>query len=97
MVELLAPAGSRESLVAAIESGANAVYLAGNMFGARAYASNFGPEELREAIRFAHLRGVAIHVTVNTIVAEDELEQLADYLRFLDEAGAACQHADVRA
>ena len=88
MVELLAPAGSRESLVAAIESGANAVYLAGNMFGARAYASNFGPEELREAIRFAHLRGVAIHVTVNTIVAEDELEQLADYLRFLDEAGA---------
>ena len=88
MVELLAPAGSRESLAAAVESGADAVYLAGNMFGARAYASNFDEEGLREAIHFAHLRGVHVHVTVNTIVDDTELPRLADYLRFLYEAGA---------
>ena len=78
MVELLAPAGSREALVAAVENGANAIYLAGNAFGARAYASNFDREALR----------VAIHVTVNTIVADEEMEPLRDYLRFLYEAGA---------
>ena len=88
MVELLAPAGSREALRAAVENGANAIYLAGNAFGARAYANNFDREELREAIHFAHLRNVAIHVTVNTIVADEELEPLKDYLRFLYEAGA---------
>ena len=83
MVELLAPAGSREALVAAVESGANAVYLAGNMFGARAYANNVDEEGLREAIRFAHLRGVLINVTVNTIVGDEEIPALRDYLRFL--------------
>lgn len=88
MVELLAPAGSREALVAAVESGANAIYLAGNMFGARAYASNFDKEGLKEAIHFAHLRGVLINVTVNTIVGDEELPALRDYLRFLYEAGA---------
>ena len=88
MVELLAPAGSREALVAAVENGANAIYLAGNAFGARAYASNFDREALREAIHFAHLRKVAIHVTVNTIVADEEMGPLRDYLRFLYEAGA---------
>jgi len=88
LVELLAPAGSREALVAAVENGANAIYLAGNAFGARAYASNFDREALREAIHFAHLRKVAIHVTVNTIVADEEMGPLRDYLRFLYEAGA---------
>ncbi|WP_337544024.1 U32 family peptidase [Mitsuokella jalaludinii] len=88
MVELLAPAGSREALVAAVENGANAIYLAGNAFGARAYASNFDREALRAAIHFAHLRHVAIHVTVNTIVADEEMGPLRDYLRFLYEAGA---------
>ena len=88
LVELLAPAGSREALIAAVENGANAVYLAGNVFGARAYAANFDREGLREAIRFAHLRDVAIHVTVNTIVDDEELPELRDYLRFLYEAGA---------
>lgn len=87
MVELLAPAGTREALVAAIESGANAVYLAGNMFGARAYADNFDEEGMKEAVRLAHLRGVQIHVTVNTIVDDSELPQLREYLRFLDSAG----------
>ena len=88
MIELLAPAGSREALVAAVESGADAVYLAGNMFGARAYADNFDEEGMREAIRFAHLRGVHVHVTVNTIMDSRELPELKKYLRFLHEAGA---------
>ena len=88
MVELLAPAGSREALVAAVENGADAVYLAGNRFGARAYAENFDDAAMREAIRYAHLRGVAVHVTVNTAVDDTELSALADDLRFLEEAGA---------
>lgn len=88
LVELLAPAGSREALIAAVESGANAVYLAGNMFGARAYANNFDEDGLRWAIRFAHLRGVLINVTVNTIVSDEEIPAVRDYLRFLYEAGA---------
>ena len=88
MVELLAPAGSREALAAAVENGADAVYLAGNRFGARAYAENFDEEGLREAIRYAHLRSVAVHITVNTAVDDTELSGLADYLRFLEDAGA---------
>lgn len=88
MIELLAPVGSREALTAAVESGADAVYLAGNMFGARAYADNFDEEGLREAIAFAHRRDVRVHVTVNTIVREEEMKALAHYLRFLYEAGA---------
>ncbi|MBQ1919938.1 MAG: U32 family peptidase, partial [Selenomonas sp.] len=88
MVELLAPAGSREALIAAVESGANAVYLAGSQFGARAYANNFDEDGLREAIHFAHLRDVLINVTVNTIVDDTEIPALKDYLRFLRDAGA---------
>ena len=88
MIELLAPAGSREALTAAVESGADAVYLAGNMFGARAYADNFDEDGMKEAIRFAHLRGVHVHVTVNTIMDSRELPELKKYLRFLHEAGA---------
>ncbi len=88
LVELLAPAGSREAFQAAVESGADAVYLAGPSFGARAYADNFDEDGLREAIRFAHLRGVRVHVTVNTIVDDQELSRLAEYLRFLYATGA---------
>ena len=87
MVELLAPAGSREALTAAVESGANAVYLAGRCFGARAYADNFDGDSLREAVRFAHLRHVAVHVTVNTIVSDEELPELEEYLCFLYDIG----------
>ena len=83
MVELLAPAGTREALIAAVESGADAVYLAGDHFGARAYASNFAADDLRWAVHFAHLRNVRINVTVNTIVGDTEMTALADYLRFL--------------
>jgi len=87
MIELLAPVGSKEALVAAVESGANAVYLGGRMFGARHYAPNFSDEELAEAVRFAHLRGVAVLVTVNTLVDDSELTMLSDYLRHLYHIG----------
>ena len=86
MVELLAPAGSFEALKAAVEAGADAVYLAGEKFGARAYAENFAGDELIKAVEFAHLRGVAVHVTVNTIVADEELDEFAAYLKFLRRA-----------
>lgn len=88
MIELLAPVGSKEALVAAVESGADAVYLAGKMFGARAYAANFENDELCEAVLFAHKRNVSVDVAVNTIVDNSEFEELADYLRFLYKAGA---------
>ncbi len=88
MIELLAPAGSRESLIAAVEAGADAVYLAGSQFGARAYADNFDDDALAEAIRFAHLRGVHIHVTVNTMVLDEELDDVRRYLQFLEKVGA---------
>ncbi|MBQ3441784.1 MAG: U32 family peptidase [Selenomonadaceae bacterium] len=86
MVELLAPAGSFEALKAAVEAGADAVYLAGEKFGARAYAENFAGEQLIKAVEFAHLRGVAVHVTVNTIISDTELDEFAQYLKFLRRA-----------
>ena len=86
MVELLAPAGSFEALKAAVEAGADAVYLAGEKFGARAYAQNFTGEQLIKAVEFAHLRGVAVHVTVNTIISDTELDEFAQYLKFLRRA-----------
>ena len=73
---------------AAVESGADAIYLSGKMFGARAYANNFDEQGLKEAIEFAHLRNVKIHVTVNTLVDNSEIPALADYFRFLYEIGA---------
>ena len=84
--EVLAPAGSMEALVAAVSSGADAVYLGGIRFGARAYASNFNEESMIEAVKYCHLRGVKVYVTVNTLVYEDELDALRDYLRFLYDA-----------
>ena len=86
MIELLAPAGSFEALRAAVEAGADAVYLAGEKFGARAYAENFAGEQMLKAVEFAHLRGVAVHVTVNTIIADEELDEFAEYLKFLRRA-----------
>lgn len=88
MIELLAPVGNRDALVAAVESGADAVYLAGQNFGARAYAANFDNEALKEAIDFAHKRGVSVDVTVNTLVDDGEFEDLAAYLCFLYNVGA---------
>lgn len=88
MIELLAPVGSYEALVAAVESGADAVYLAGKMFGARASAPNFTDEELADAVRYAHLRGVRVYVTVNTLVDDSEIIVLTEYLRYLYQINA---------
>ena len=78
--ELLAPAGSFEILRAVIEAGADAVYVGGSRFGARAYAGNFSQEELLEALDYAHLRGRKIYLTVNTLLKNEELSELYDYL-----------------
>ena len=87
-VELLAPAGSYESMVAAIHAGADAVYMGGLKFGARAYADNPGNDRLREAIEYVHLHGRRLYLTVNTLMKERELEEeLYDYLADLYETG----------
>jgi len=85
--ELLAPAGSMEALKAAVAAGADAVYLGGTRFSARRFAANFDDDALREAVDYAHIHGVAVHVTVNTLVHDAELPALADYLIFLYEIG----------
>jgi Collagenase and related proteases len=85
--ELLAPAGSMESLKAAVNAGADAVYLAGKQFGARRYAVNFDDTDLKEAVNYAHLREVKVYVTVNTLIKDHELPDLARYLLFLYETG----------
>lgn len=81
--ELLAPAGSFEALIAAIEAGADAVYVGGKSFGARAFAKNFDIEELERAAVYARLHGVKLYVTVNTLVLDKEVGALADYARAL--------------
>lgn len=85
--ELLAPAGSKESLVAAINAGADAVYLGGSRFGARNYAENFDQSALRDAVQYAHIRGVRVYVTVNTLVRGSELPDTARFILFLYGAG----------
>ncbi len=87
-LELLAPAGDLERLTAAVAYGADAVYLAGSRYGMRAFAGNFDGIGLREAIAFAHSKGVAVHVTVNTNPRNDELEGLPEYLERLQDWGA---------
>jgi U32 family peptidase len=85
--ELLAPAGSPESLRAAVSAGADAVYLSGKQFGARKYAANFSDNEIIDGIRLAHSRGVRVYVTVNTLIHDRELAGVADYLVWLYTAG----------
>lgn len=82
-VELLAPAGDQESLIAAIQNGANAIYLGGTLFNARAFAKNFDKEQLLWAVEYAHLRNVRIFVTVNTLYKDDEIKELIDYIDYL--------------
>lgn len=86
-VELLAPAGSPDAFYAAVNAGADAVYLAGAKFGARAYAQNFTTEELISCIRYGNLIGCRVYLTVNTLMKEEELAQLYDVLLPLYEAG----------
>ena len=78
-IEILAPSGSRASMIGAINAGANAIYLAGKRFGARAYANNFEDHDLYEVIRYAHLRGVLVYVAINTLVYDDEIDALLEY------------------
>ena len=85
--ELLAPAGDRERLRMAVLYGADAVYLAGTSFGMRSFAGNFTPEELPEAVAWAHDHGVRVHVTVNTMPRNNEAVRLPAYLEQLQEAG----------
>ncbi|MBQ2747331.1 MAG: U32 family peptidase, partial [Firmicutes bacterium] len=87
MTELLAPAGNMEALRAAISNGCDAVYLGMQKFGARAYSDNFDYESLKEAVDYAHLRDVKIFVTMNTIVFEDELEEMKAQVNMLNEIG----------
>ena len=87
MTELLAPAGSREALAAAVQNGADAVYLGVDGFNARRGARNFPPEELRGAVAYCHLRGVRVYLTLNTLVTDRELHALASTARVASEAG----------
>lgn len=87
MTELLAPAGSMEALKAAISNGCDAIYLGLQKFGARAYASNFDLESLQEAVNYAHLRDVKIYVTMNTIVFENEIEEMKAQMDALNGIG----------
>lgn len=86
-VELLAPAGSFESMVAAVNAGADAVYIGGTKFGARAFANNLDEEAMKRAIDFVHLHDVSLYMTVNTLFKEEELEQLYGYIKPLYEQG----------
>ncbi len=86
-VEILAPCGSYDILKSAISAGADACYLGGKQFGARAYATNFGDDVIYDALDYAHLHGVKIYLTVNTLLKESEMSSLFEYLRPLYEAG----------
>ena len=81
MMELLAPAGSMESLRAAVQNGANAVYLGCGNFNARQSAKNFTPQTLVEAIKYCHVRGVEVHLTINTLVTDREMKEVAELIR----------------
>jgi len=88
MPEIVAPAGGEESLRAAVENGADAVYLGGKKFGARHYAENFANEQLADAVKYAHSKGAKIYVTVNTLIKESEINELVSYLEFLSSVKA---------
>lgn len=86
-IELLSPAGDMERLRMAVTYGADAVYLAGSDFGMRAFAGNFTPDQLREAVAFCHARGVKVHVTCNTMPRNDEVSRLPAWLELIADAG----------
>ena len=81
--ELLCPAGNFKMLEAAIYNGADAVYLSGNKFGARKFANNFNNEEIIEAIRLAHLYGVKVYITINTLIKDEEVEEFINFVEFI--------------
>lgn len=88
MMELLAPAGSFEALRAAVQSGADAVYLGGTKFSARSSCANFDISELEKSITYCHQRGTAVHIAANTLIKENECEEFLDYLGVLNDIGA---------
>ena len=87
-IEILAPAGGFESVIAAVRSGADAVYVGEKQFSARSSAHNFDPGELKRAVAYCHIHGVKLYVTLNTIVFDDEFEELADAIKTAAEADA---------
>ena len=82
-IELLAPAGNMENLKAAVMAGCDAVYLGGMNFGARAFSKNFSNDEIVEAIKYCHLYGVKVYVTINTLIYESEVDLFMEYVDFL--------------
>lgn len=86
-IELLVPAGGREQFLAAVENGADAIYVGGQLFNARAGAQNFNNDELVLALDYAHKRGVKVYVTMNTLLSDDELEPALRYASFLYDSG----------
>ena len=87
MLELLAPAGSMDSLKAAVQNGANAVYLGVGAFNARQSAKNFTPQTLAEAVKYCHIRGVKVHLALNTLVSDREMGELCELIRHASTAG----------
>ncbi len=87
MIELLSPAGSMEALRAAVQNGANAVYLGCGTFNARQSAKNFTPQSLAEAVKYCHIRGVAVHLTLNTLVSDREVDACVELIRHAAECG----------
>ena len=85
-VELLCPAGNRKMLEMAVHNGADAVYLSGTKFGARKFANNFTNEEIVEAINYAHLYGVKVYITINTLIKDNEIEEFLEYVEFIHKA-----------
>lgn len=85
--ELLSPAGNMEMLKYAIMYGADAIYLAGTKYGARKFAQNFSDKELEEAINYAHLYGVNIYITINTLIYEEEVDDFLDYVKYITRIG----------
>ena len=85
--ELLAPAGNMATLKAAVQNGADAVYIGGKMYGARAFANNFTLDEIKTALKYCHLYSVKLYVTANTVIFENEIEDFLDYMKFLYESG----------
>lgn len=86
-MEILAPAGSPEGLVAAIQGGCNAVYLGGEAYGARTFSANFTDSQIEGAVKYAHERNVKVYVTVNTLIKDSEMDDAVSYVRFLSDIG----------
>ena len=83
MLELLSPAGSPEAVIAAVQNGADAVYMGGMAFNARIFADNFSDEELPDAINYAHAHGVKVYMTINTLIADSELARAFNYCNYI--------------